>query len=81
MADTSPRPRVIAARQANRRKVRPHDPWLSQHLLLDSATEVFLRYYTPAPGDARAIAEYCVGRGPPSKWPRRGCCHRAGGRP
>ncbi|WP_040871753.1 cytochrome P450 [Nocardia exalbida] len=45
--------------------------WLSQNpgeretlsrerdLLLDSATEEFLRYYTPAPGDARTIAEDC----------------------
>ncbi|WP_280264412.1 cytochrome P450 [Nocardia abscessus] len=45
--------------------------WLSEHpgeretlsrerdLLLDSATEEFLRYYTPAPGDARTIAEDC----------------------
>ncbi|MBF6192419.1 cytochrome P450 [Nocardia implantans] len=45
--------------------------WLSQHpderetlsrerdLLLDSATEEFLRYYTPAPGDARTIAQDC----------------------
>ncbi|WP_019927701.1 cytochrome P450 [Nocardia sp. BMG111209] len=42
--------------------------WLSQHpedreilsrereLLLDSATEEFLRYYTPAPGDGRTLA-------------------------
>jgi len=27
--------------------------------LLDSATEEFLRYFTPAPGDARTIAEDC----------------------
>ncbi|KQY37161.1 cytochrome [Nocardia sp. Root136] len=27
--------------------------------LLDSATEEFLRYYTPAPGDGRTIAEDC----------------------
>ncbi|MEU1993616.1 cytochrome P450 [Nocardia gamkensis] len=45
--------------------------WLSQNpgeretlsrerdLLLDSATEEFLRYYTPAPGDARTVAEDC----------------------
>ncbi|MGY1897304.1 cytochrome P450 [Nocardia gipuzkoensis] len=45
--------------------------WLSEHpgeretlsrerdLLLDSATEEFLRYYTPAPGDARTIAQDC----------------------
>ncbi|MGK8503091.1 cytochrome P450 [Nocardia asiatica] len=45
--------------------------WLSEHpddratlsrerdLLLDSATEEFLRYYTPAPGDGRTIAEDC----------------------
>jgi cytochrome P450 len=45
--------------------------WLSQHPaererlsrdrdeLLDSATEEFLRYYTPAPGDARTISADC----------------------
>ncbi|MFE7741232.1 cytochrome P450 [Nocardia sp. NPDC057455] len=45
--------------------------WLSQNpaeretlsrerdLLLDSATEEFLRYYTPAPGDGRTVAEDC----------------------
>ena len=45
--------------------------WLSQHpgeretlsrerdLLLDSATEEFLRYFTPAPGDGRTVAEDC----------------------
>ncbi|WP_036508007.1 MULTISPECIES: cytochrome P450 [Nocardia] len=45
--------------------------WLSEHpderetlsrerdTLLDSATEEFLRYYTPAPGDGRTIAEDC----------------------
>ncbi|WP_174184167.1 cytochrome P450 [Nocardia barduliensis] len=45
--------------------------WLSEHpddratlsrerdLLLDSATEEFLRYYTPAPGDGRTIAQDC----------------------
>lgn len=46
--------------------------WLSLHpgererlsqerdLLLDSATEEFLRYYTPAPGNGRTIAEDCT---------------------
>jgi cytochrome P450 len=46
--------------------------WLSEHpaersrlsaergTLLDSATEEFLRYYTPAPGDGRTIAADCV---------------------
>jgi cytochrome P450 len=46
--------------------------WLSEHpadrarlsrerdTLLDSATEEFLRFYTPAPGDARTIAADCV---------------------
>ncbi|WP_067693790.1 cytochrome P450 [Nocardia jejuensis] len=45
--------------------------WLSQNpgeretlskerdVLLDAATEEFLRYYTPAPGDGRTIAEDC----------------------
>ncbi|MQY31250.1 cytochrome P450 [Nocardia aurantia] len=45
--------------------------WLGEHpeeretlsrerdLLLDSATEEFLRFYTPAPGDGRTIAEDC----------------------
>ncbi|MEU1180363.1 cytochrome P450 [Streptomyces sp. NPDC005820] len=45
--------------------------WLSQHPaerarlsrergpLLDSATEEFLRYFTPAPGDGRTVAEDC----------------------
>ncbi|MEU0741243.1 cytochrome P450 [Streptomyces sp. NPDC006134] len=45
--------------------------WLSQHpdqrtrlsrerdTLLDTATEEFLRYFTPAPGDARTVAEDC----------------------
>jgi cytochrome P450 len=45
--------------------------WLSEHpqererlsrerdALLDSATEEFLRFYTPAPGDARTISEDC----------------------
>ncbi|WNM31880.1 cytochrome P450 [Streptomyces sp. Li-HN-5-11] len=45
--------------------------WLSQHpaqrdrlsrerdTLLDSATEEFLRYFTPAPGDGRTVAEDC----------------------
>ncbi|MQY29187.1 cytochrome P450 [Nocardia aurantia] len=45
--------------------------WLSQHpedreilsrerdLLLNSATEEFLRYFTPAPGDGRTISEDC----------------------
>ncbi|MEU8896036.1 cytochrome P450 [Nocardia sp. NPDC048505] len=45
--------------------------WLSEHpgeretlsrerdVLLDAATEEFLRYYTPAPGDGRTIAEDC----------------------
>jgi cytochrome P450 len=45
--------------------------WLSQHpeereilsrerdLLLNSATEEFLRYFTPAPGDGRTFAEDC----------------------
>jgi cytochrome P450 len=34
---------------------------LSQHraTLLDSATEEFLRYFTPAPGDGRTIAQDC----------------------
>ncbi|WP_329539103.1 cytochrome P450 [Streptomyces sp. NBC_01358] len=46
--------------------------WLSEHpeeraglsaerdTLLDSATEEFLRYFTPAPGDARTVAEDCA---------------------
>ncbi|MEH0580617.1 MULTISPECIES: cytochrome P450 [Streptomyces] len=46
--------------------------WLSQHpgervrlsqerdTLLDTATEEFLRYFTPAPGDGRTVAEDCV---------------------
>jgi cytochrome P450 len=46
--------------------------WLSEHPadrerlsagrdeLLDSATEEFLRFYTPAPGDGRTIAQDCV---------------------
>ncbi|MGW4368521.1 cytochrome P450 [Nocardia takedensis] len=46
--------------------------WLSEHpeqratlsfdrdLLLDSATEEFLRFYTPAPGDGRTIAADCT---------------------
>ncbi len=46
--------------------------WLSRHpdertrlnhdrdTLLDTATEEFLRYFTPAPGDARTVAEDCV---------------------
>jgi cytochrome P450 len=46
--------------------------WLSEHpaerarlsaerdALLDSATEEFLRFYTPAPGDARTISADCV---------------------
>ena len=45
--------------------------WLSEHpdqrellsrerdLMLDSATEEFLRYFTPAPGDGRTIAQDC----------------------
>ncbi|MCX4766583.1 cytochrome P450 [Streptomyces sp. NBC_01275] len=45
--------------------------WLSQHpderarlnrdrdALLDSATEEFLRYFTPAPGDGRTVAQDC----------------------
>ncbi|MCQ9179702.1 cytochrome P450 [Streptomyces sp. IBSBF 2953] len=45
--------------------------WLSQHpgerarlsgerdTLLDTATEEFLRYFTPAPGDGRTVAEDC----------------------
>ncbi|MFJ8194037.1 cytochrome P450 [Streptomyces sp. NPDC096094] len=45
--------------------------WLSQHpderarldrerdTLLDTATEEFLRYFTPAPGDGRTVAENC----------------------
>jgi cytochrome P450 len=45
--------------------------WLSEHpdqrelvsrerdLILDSATEEFLRYFTPAPGDGRTISEDC----------------------
>ncbi|MGW6117941.1 cytochrome P450 [Nocardia sp. NPDC055165] len=45
--------------------------WLSEHpdrreelsrerdVLLDSATEEFLRYYTPAPGDGRTVAADC----------------------
>ena len=46
--------------------------WLGEHpdqrerlsrereTLLDSATEEFLRFYTPAPGDARTISQDCV---------------------
>ncbi|MET9971546.1 cytochrome P450 [Streptomyces sp. NPDC006356] len=46
--------------------------WLSEHpeererlsrerdTLLDSATEEFLRYFTPAPGDGRTVAEDCA---------------------
>ena len=46
--------------------------WLGEHLdqrerlsreqdtLLDSATEEFLRFYTPAPGDGRTISQDCV---------------------
>ncbi|MEU1511444.1 cytochrome P450 [Streptomyces sp. NPDC005811] len=46
--------------------------WLSRHpaerdrlsreraTLLDSATEEFLRYFTPAPGDGRTVAEDCA---------------------
>jgi len=31
-----------------------------RHTLLDSATEEFLRFFTPAPGDARTISADCV---------------------
>ena len=53
--------------------------WLSQHpeqrhrlsrdrdALLDSATEEFLRYFTPAPGDGRTIAADCEIDGIPLK--------------
>jgi cytochrome P450 len=48
----------LSAHHAERERLRCGD----SHLL-DTATEEFLRYFTPAPGDGRTVAEDCVVNG------------------